>query len=361
MRLRALLHKLFAVFAGRRDTWIALAVLGTATACGALLWANESLADRRQRIENMTEKERDGLRRRADRFAALDPAEQQRLRCLQQDLEHDPQAEHLRTVLHNYHKWLASLPDARRDELMAAEPAQRLKQIKLLLDAQPQPDLVRLSPRDAAGLARWLEEFARRHEAVLLESLPESKRPLASQRLAKLNEPERGRLLTHALWEHWRVVGVGGRSPLLSERDLVPLRGHLTADTRRRLETKPSSEQMALVTRWVGQLVHQQFKQGAAAGLFSVGDEELANFFEHVLTDEQRDQLLRLPADDMQRDLRKKFWATAKADWTGRGLHPSRPKRAGSADGEKPPKAKGKKILPSTPLPRPAGGAQEPD
>ena len=148
---------------------------------------------------------------------------------------------------------------------------------------------------------------------------------------------------------------------MLSERDLVPLRGHLTADTRRRLETKPSSEQMALVTRWVGQLVHQQFKQGAAAGLFSVGDEELANFFEHVLTDEQRDQLLRLPADDMQRDLRKKFWATAKADWTGRGLHPSRPKRAGSADGEKPPKAKGKKILPSTPLPRPAGGAQEPD
>jgi hypothetical protein len=118
---------------------------------------------------------------------------------------------------------------------------------------------------------------------------------------------------------------------------------------------------MAMVSRWVGQLVHQQFKQGAAAGLFFVGEEELANYFEHGLTDEQRDQLLRLPGDDMLRELRKKFWATAKADWTGRGLHPSRPRRAGSGDGEKPPKAKGKKNLPSTPLPRPAGGAQEPE
>jgi hypothetical protein len=147
----------------------------------------------------------------------------------------------------------------------------------------------------------------------------------------------------------------------LNERDLIPLRGQLSPETRRRLDSKPSSEQMAMVTRWIGQLVRQQFKQGTNTGLFFVSEEELANYFEHGLTDEQRDQLLRLPSDDMQRELRKRFWGTAKADWSGRGQHPSRLKRGGQADAEKPPKAKVKKNPPATPIPRPAGGGGKPE
>ena len=53
----------------------------------------------RQQIEQLSEAEKGQLLRRSERFTALSPAEQQRIRQLHEQLEHAPDGERLRRVL----------------------------------------------------------------------------------------------------------------------------------------------------------------------------------------------------------------------------------------------------------------------
>ena len=50
-----------------------------------------------------------------------------------------------------------------------------------------------------------------------------------------------------------------------------------------------------------------------ARGYFSKADDEpLADFFEHELSDEERDRLLSLPGDEMQRELQRLYLTRTK-------------------------------------------------
>ncbi len=293
---------------------VGLAVLGGGLLGCAMLRADESIADRRKHVESLMPEEKDELRRREERFAALDPAEQDRLRCLQREIDQDGEAEHLRLVMYNYHKWLMTLPDFRRTELLEMEPEQRLKRIKTLLQEQAQREATKMNSKDIAGVTHWLDDFARRHGPHFLEMLPERQRPVAAQRFAQLSAAERDREFWRLIW--WRLQGGGGgaKVPLLAESEMVQLRTYLTPETRARLEARSHNEQWTIVSAWLMQIFRQQFK---ASGL-GASDDEVARYFEQSLSDEERDRLLRLPSDEMQRQLRQKYNNAMKPlDWLG--------------------------------------------
>jgi hypothetical protein len=316
---------------------LGLAVLGGGLLRPAALRAEESLPERRMQVEGMTPEQKDELRRREERFAALDPAEQERLRRLQREIDQDPQAEQLRRVMHNYHKWLMSLPDFQREKLLEMEPELRLKQIKALLDEQSQREAGKLNPQDLAGVTLWLDEFARRHG---LELVPERQRAAAALRFKQLPDAERDREFWRLVW--WRMQWSGGpKIPLVGPGDLVQLRNALTPETRARLESKSFNEQWTLVSAWLVQIFRQRFKA-------ALNDDELARYFEQNLTDVERDRLLRLPSDEMQRQLRREYAIAMKPlDWLGG--HGGQ-KQKGKGDKTHKPKR-------NAPLPQPAPGS----
>ena len=92
----------------------------------------ESLAQRRERIKNMSPAQKDQLLNRQQQFLKLEPAEQQRVRQLHEQLQRDPDAGKLRDVLGHYCQWLAVLPAYRQAELKEVPPAQRVRQIKVI-------------------------------------------------------------------------------------------------------------------------------------------------------------------------------------------------------------------------------------
>jgi hypothetical protein len=202
------------------------------------------------------------------------------------------------------------------------------------LDEQSQREATKLNPKDLPGLTRWLDEFARRHG---LELVPERQRAAAALRFKQLPEAERDREFWRLVW--WRMQWAGGpKVPLAGAAEMMQLRSDLTPETGARLASKSLAEQWTLVSAWLVQVFRQRFKA-------ALNDDELARFFEQDLSDGERDRLLRLPSDEMQRQLRREYATTVKPlDWLG-GHGGQKPK----AKGDKSRKAKRKE-----PLPQPA-------
>ena len=78
---------------------------------------DESLAQRRHRIESMSLGEKERLLQLRERFDALDQDQQQRLRRLYSSLQADADAPQLRQVMRRYGEWLKTLSSYARTEL----------------------------------------------------------------------------------------------------------------------------------------------------------------------------------------------------------------------------------------------------
>lgn len=261
---------------------------------------------RRQHVAALAPAEKEALRRKFERFEALDPQEKQRLRELCRQVEADPQAAELKAVLGRYGKWLASLAPLRRQELLELQPQARVQRIKSMIEDQTERDSKRLAQADQAALVKWMEQMAIQHESQLIELVPVDRRGKMKDVPANV----RARMLMFSMWWRWQGMGPGGRPALLKDDDLAGLRTALSADARQRLEGKPPAEQWKQVSGWVRQIVRQQMSGGKGFGL--VSEEELARFFEHDLNSNQRDYLLSLPADEMQRELRRLYLSPGK-------------------------------------------------
>ena len=89
--------------------------------------------------------------------------------------------------------------------------------------------------------------------------------------------------------------------------------------------------------------MHHAIRQQHALGNFSiVDDERLADFFEKELSDEERDRLLNLPGDEMQRELQRLYLTRTKPpDASPRGRRPAGERPAKKKAESSPPKAGG--------------------
>lgn len=288
----------------------------------ALMAADESTAQRRERIEALGAAEKEELFRHREQFHALSPGEQQRIRQLHEQLQREPDSEKLRETMNRYCRWLATLPPYRRAELLELKPAQRVKQIKQLRQ-QEQVRTVgkRLAPADHAVVVRWMEQYATEHETRLLEILPEARR----HQVAKSSPAMRHRIATGLSYQRW-LSGNPVVHPPTTDREMKDLRSKISPEARKLLESRSAPEQARIMAIWLRQAAKQELfsRRGEGASLLPGFDDQLADFFEFQLNDMDRDRLMGLPGDEMQQKLREMYLMQAKLNEPG-GRRPDRP------------------------------------
>ena len=306
---------------------LALLVAGLCQQAGL---AQESLAERSERVESMPPNEKQQLQRRLDRFEGLDPAEQNRLRQLNEDLEQAPDAPRLREVMQRYYEWLKTLTPYQRIELNQLPAEKRIERIKSLMQFQalrpPTPQETRraevikkvleqqakklrgeLQEQDVGVLFDWLAEVSERRAPRFLERLPEPMNKNFEQQLETVKDPQRRRLLFTWLWMQWQATHPD-QLPPLSDKDLAALRSRLSPAAREKLASKPAPEQWRIIGVWTSLLPQGKSPPRRADELFSEETErKLAMFFEHVLTNEEKDRLLAMPSDKMLRELWQEY------------------------------------------------------
>ena len=264
-----------------------------------------SLEERRQLIVNMNDEEKEQLRSAEERFGELSKEKRQKLRLLHDELHGAPDADQLMATLDRYYDWLIALPAYGRAGLIEAEPEKRIELIgrRMRIERRESAESLPVGD-DLKRLWKWAFEYVAKHEDQFIESLSEPQR----QRLKLLSPQMRRRVVFGQMLYAWRTVVAGTSSPLATDDELARLRERLSYATRRRLESLPTAEQWWLAASWLS------FRSRRPGG-FGMGrdeptradDERLAEFFEKELSPQQRDRLLGLPADEMQRELHRLF------------------------------------------------------
>jgi len=327
----------------------------------------ETLAERRARVETLGSAEKQELLEHQKRFLKLEPAEQERLRRLSRQVDDDPQAAELRRVMQRYYDWLKTLPPYQRAQLAELPPEARVKRVQQLLTEPARkggrstawaelarrewrsggfPDRrwrppKRPDPADVAGLFAWMDDYAKRHGKQLLEKLPGPQRGRLLQGLATEKDVLRRNEMLGWIWLWWQLDN-RGKAPALSEKELADLRSRLSLATRERLESKPPAAQWRTISAMLTTYMLQQYSaRHTGAPLPSVTDEELAQFFERELTEKQRDDLLNMPGEEMQRQLWRMYvgWKLRQFQ-----IRPGRGYRQGAVP---PPKGEAKSEPPS--------------
>ncbi len=273
--------------------------------------ANVDLQARRERLLAMAPEQKERLFHNQERLAALPATEQQKLRKVADELESDPQAEHLHHILVRYHDWLKKLSPGQRAELLELPADQRLAKIKEIRADQSR----RIHQESAAGepvtladfnhIIKWIEGYAWKHrDALLQDATPEMRK-----QIERLPENKRHRSILWLLLQRWRGGQQGGLPPI-SEQDIAALTEKLSPQAHDRLTNSAGlSAQRQLVHRWVQAAVrHRMETVGASRSLSPIAQHELEQFFEHELTSDQREQLLALPPEKMQRELRRLYF-----------------------------------------------------
>jgi hypothetical protein len=289
---------------------------------------------RRAQLDQLPAEDRSQLRRRWKQFQSLSDGERARLRKLHADIQRAPDGESLLQTVHRYYQWLTVLPSYVRAELRELKPKPRVARIRQMLGEQRRAAAKRLSADDTRGLVQWMEHLAEQRGEALLRHLPE---PL-QRRLASADEQKRRRATAWLIFMRWQVPGSHWR-PDLSKDDLDDLVKRLTPDTARKLESLPLPDRWRLVGVWVRDYFRHRWRGDDPAGL-PVDEDELVEFFENELSPEERDRLLSLPGEQMQRELRRAFFASQVKRTDKLRGRPHRGRRFPMAPGGGPPRVR---------------------
>jgi len=301
-------------FPERVWTWrrIAIATAITAIAAGELAWAlssRDSLAAKREEAARLSESEKADLEDKRQRFEKLDPAEQTRLRELQAELARDPSPESLHATLADYLKWKAQLAPKESAMLAGLSPTERAARVTTVVAEQQAIANRRFSDADSEKLIAWLVSEVRTHQDRILATMPVSVR----ERFENMGDRER----MYGLIFH--LLSPRGGPAKFEEfvADLPKLRAQLSpaAQARWDVAAKNKDEFKLLLTDWLRQSVertialHDHGKQYLA-----VNDQELQRYFEHVVSEQQRQRLLALPKEEMMAQLRREY-LRSKGEW----------------------------------------------
>ena len=268
---------------GRRE-WPSAAVLI------AGLGAVETLSQRRRRVEEMSAEQLDELFRNEQQFRALSPQEQQRIRDLHEQIESDPDREKLLATMNRYCKWLRTQPPFRREKLLRQEAdagGTRQDRQRILGKASPEQGFPsgQQEPARPDRLARSLHRGARPDR--LVENHPV---------IAGLPRNWQQAALRENLLRRWQSADPKGPMSI-TESETARLLAGLSPELRAKLETKKPVEQVRLIAGWLLETASHEL------------DEELADYFENVIGEEDRDKLMSLPSSEMYDSLRSQYSA----------------------------------------------------
>lgn len=276
----------------------------------------------RASIESKSPEEKAALLQKKERFEALPPEEQDRLRALNTAISSSEQGPALLSTLDRYHEWLKTLTAKQRADLLELPADKRIDRIKELMQAQERARLrdlggKQLPEEDVDAIFSWLEEFMKTHEDQYLQRLKEDDR----KKLKELDEVSRRRSLMRGII----MRGPQNYSPMPMKEDFVRLLPKLSVATRAALESaKTPEEQQQVARQWI-------FNAMISKVLPPASEEDLQKIFKEDLSSEQRERLERKSPEEIKREL---TWRYHWKQWPGReswrgpggpGFGPGRP------------------------------------
>ncbi len=279
-----------------RGGFVRFVALGLSLAAFGFDRAAEPMSERRNRIEQMPPAQKEQLWRKYERFRALPATEQARLRSIEGKLTQDADAAQLQQVVERFQSWLDRLSSAERAELISLEPQQRLKRIAELRAQEAR----QLGPDDAKTFAAWFE-------AKMLRQFPELRANFDSLSAAE----RRARVAIVLSRQNVRQQLQGNvterKHRLFTEQDFAELHKALSPKAQQQLDQAAGfHERRMLFGSWIRQL-YGKGPGFPSLKLTGISEERLREFFDQELDFSQRAELLRLPSDQMQRQLRRKY------------------------------------------------------
>ncbi len=283
--------------------------------------ATEDLAERRERVRQMSARDHAELLRKHERFDRLSPNEQERMRQLHDELSNDPQAPQLLQTLASYSAWLQTLTAAERAELLGMEPRARVEQIRQLQQEQRRDEARRLGipqvtipVEDAKIITEWIEAYLQRSRPHFEQRVPQLAERLQQTSDRKRQQFMLGYTLVQSLNEPDAI-------PPLEPGEMQKLAERLSEVHRKQLlaATTPK-EQIELIMKWFRAALFRQFEPTR---------DELEKYYRESLTAEDREWLDAMPRQRFQQTLRSLYFRDRQpqGDWNrrfpgGRGRGP---------------------------------------
>lgn len=252
--------------------------------------------------ETLSAAQKKELQTKQARFCRLGQAEQNRLRGLHEELSQAADASRLQGVMERYAGWLQTLPSSERADLVSLPAADRVADIKRLLQEQTEARMQsylsrRLSGSDLRTIADWMEEIVRRREPEILELAP----MMWKEHFAQISDPRRR---TQALVFMAQRSGI--RRDLLkpTPEEIERLKSQLSPEARADMaKAKAEGDLPELAEAWMRATMVSRFAGPA------VDREQLRKFYKEDLDPDQRAYLESLPPQRMQFELIKMYHA----------------------------------------------------
>jgi hypothetical protein len=251
--------------------------------------AATAVADPRlERIARLSTDEQRELLRKKEAFYRLPVAEQQSFRDFHDQLAKHPQSPRLYGILHRYYNWLKTLDERTKSALLDnPDKSVTISKIRELRETQNR-QVSFLPESDHQQFDTWLKALGERKVEDVKQSFREFRR--RSQLATELTESS---------------------SPDLLIR--IMLRADRSGETMRRLVSSEDLEQLKSSLSEAAKSIMNEEKVRSDFVLFNfirnpyVSPEELEQFYFKELTSEQRDELDKMPPDQMKNRLRLMF------------------------------------------------------
>jgi hypothetical protein len=250
---------------------------------------SESFEERRNWVEGLSPEDKIVLAAQEKRFVSLKeriPGEQDRLRKLQQEIS--AAGIDLQRTLLAYDQWLSRLTaaqqEALREDLIDLSVEKQVQLVSRLVRQERDQASRKLTPEDAEKLRNVLQEITKERQAEIMADSP---------RRGDKDRPRRQE---------------GGALPILA-RELFRRDGN--NHIRERLESQLSPEARAHLDSLSGMRRTGQLWRWVLDSLqMKVDSDELERFFADKLTNDEREQLLSLPPNEMRSRLERLYYAT---------------------------------------------------
>lgn len=310
--------------------------------------ADETYDQRVARLAQMTPEEREELRKKKERFDALSPAEQQRLRSLHAAIVAEPDHEELTSTMMRYSRWLATLDPTDRYKLLdIKDPQEKIARIKELLQQQEERRFrqyfANLPEEDRKAIYQWVGEFVLAHAERIRAQLPEG----IAQRLEHAPDDEARRRELFMAWQRWRREF---DLPAPGPDDYAALLKRFSPETQKQIEAAaqataaaepPAARDPGQARERLRELQIRRVEDLVRTALYSrffpqVSQQELLKFYQAMKPDDPRRRLLEgKEGEELHRELQRMYnWE--RSGWT-RGGPPDGPGPRGFRGREGPP------------------------
>jgi hypothetical protein len=269
---------------------------------------------RRNWLRGISDDQRVMLRANFNRFRSMPAVEQERLRSLHTAIESEQDSQQLQQILIRYEQWQNNLPASELYSLRELSPTERARQVARMLSVRQENSALRLSPRELKKFWNKIQPQMKALSERAEADLPEG----ARQKYRASREGRNSRELFRMLIDHSEKF----------QRSIQPIiLEALPEDASRQFEQLPLWEKREQMFEWRRQSSWLQKHDWQAPGQSGeVLQQDLEEFFVAELEPGEKQRLLALPHDQMQRELERMFRGAPSARrWGGppeHGRHP---------------------------------------